>query len=142
VVLPTGRVQYLGESCTEYGGLDPAASVYMSCDFVQKNPQTVQKVVNAFVGALRFINSHTAAEIAAKMPKEYANAGQALYEKSINDTKTMFNKDGMMNSEGAKNVLSILDKYSTNVKGKASTIDLSKTYTTYTTEFASKVPAP
>jgi NitT/TauT family transport system substrate-binding protein len=72
------------------------------------------------------------------MPKEYANAGQALYEKSINDTKTMFNKDGMMNADGAKNVLSILDKYFTNVKGKASTIDLAKTYTT---EFASKVPA-
>ncbi|MGO4227458.1 hypothetical protein AB4Y72_01165 [Arthrobacter sp. YAF34] len=99
----------------------------MSCDFVQKNPQTVQKVVNAFVGALRFINSHTAAEIAAKMPKEYANAGRALYEKSINDTETAFNKDGMMNAEGAKSVLSILDKYSTNVKGNASTIDLSKT---------------
>lgn len=120
------------------GGLYPAASVYMSCDFVQKNPQTVQKVVNAFVGALRFINSHSAAEIAAKMPKEYANAGQALYEKSINDTKTMFNKDGKMDADGARNVLSILDKYSTNVKGKGSSIDLSKTYTT---AFADKVPA-
>lgn len=40
---------------------------------------------------------------------------------------------------GAKNVLSILDKYSTNLKGKAATIDLAKTYTS---EFASKVPAP
>ncbi|HSU70591.1 MAG TPA: ABC transporter substrate-binding protein [Micrococcaceae bacterium] len=120
------------------GGLYPAASVYMSCDYVQKNPKTVQKVVNAFVGALQFINTHSAAEIAAKMPKEYANAGADLYEKSINDTKTMFNKDGKMDADGAKNVLKVLDSYSANVKGKGSTIDLSKTYTT---EFADAVPA-
>jgi NitT/TauT family transport system substrate-binding protein len=50
----------------------------------------------------------------------------------------MFNNDGKMDADGARNVLSILDKYSTNVKGKASTIDLAKTYTT---EFASRVPA-
>ncbi|MCZ2404737.1 ABC transporter substrate-binding protein [Paenarthrobacter sp. Z7-10] len=120
------------------GGLYPAVSVYMSCDYVQKNPKTVQKVVNAFVGALSFINTHSAAEIAAKMPKEYANAGADLYEKSINDTKTMFNKDGKMDADGAKNVLKILDSYSANVKGKGSSIDLSKTYTT---EFVDKVSA-
>lgn len=120
------------------GGLYPAASVYMSCDFVQKNPKTVQKVANAFVGALRFINSHSAAEIAAKMPKEYANAGADLYEKSIADTKAMFNKDGVMDADGAKNVLRILDSYSSNVKGKGSSIDLAKTYTT---DFVSKVPS-
>ncbi|WP_230855032.1 ABC transporter substrate-binding protein [Arthrobacter terrae] len=120
------------------GGLYPAASVYMSCDYVQKNPKTVQKVVNAFVGALDFITTHTAAEIAAKMPSDYANAGAGLYEKSINDTKTMFNKDGKMDADGAKNVVKILDQYSTNVLGKGSTIDLSKTYTT---EFVDKVPA-
>ncbi|MBW4095051.1 MAG: ABC transporter substrate-binding protein [Acidobacteria bacterium] len=120
------------------GGLYPAASVYMACDFVQKNPQTVQKVANAFVGALKFITTHSAAEIAAKMPKEYANAGAELYEKSINDTKSMFNKDGKMDADGAKNVLKILDSYSANVKGKGSSIDLSKTYTT---EFVDKVPA-
>ncbi|WP_205786813.1 ABC transporter substrate-binding protein [Specibacter cremeus] len=120
------------------GGLYPAASVYMSCDYVQKNPKTVQKIANAFVGALKFIDTHSAAEIAAKMPKEYANAGADLYEKSVNDTKTMFTSDGKMDADGAKNVLTILDKYSTNVKGKGSTIDLSKTYTT---EFVDKVPA-
>jgi len=120
------------------GGLYPAASVYMSCDFVKKNPETVQKVANAFVGALQFINGHTAAEIAAKMPKEYANAGAELYEKSIDGTKSMFNADGKMDANGAKNVLRILDLYSTNVLDKGATIDLSKTYTT---EFVDKVPA-
>ncbi len=72
------------------------------------------------------------------MPKDYANAGADPYEKSINDTKTMFNKDGKMDADGAKNVVKILDQYSTNVKGKGSTIDLSKTHTT---EFVDKVPA-
>ncbi|GAB3277145.1 ABC transporter substrate-binding protein [Sinomonas notoginsengisoli] len=141
----SGKGKVLVEMRTEegtrksLGGLYPAASVYMACDFVQKNPKTVQKLANAFVQTLRFINSSSPAEIAAKMPKEYANGGQALYEKSIKDTKTMFNRDGIMDAEGAKNVLRILDSYSSNVKGKSGTIDLSKTYTT---EFVSKVPAP
>lgn len=63
--------------------------------------------------------------------------GGTVAEQS-NDTKTMFNKDGKMDSDGAKNVLKILDSYSANVKGKGSSIDLSKTYTI---EFVDKLPA-
>jgi NitT/TauT family transport system substrate-binding protein len=142
-LLESGKGQVLIEMRTEegtraaLGGLYPAASLYMACDYVENNKATVQKLANALVGALRFINTHTAAEIAAKMPAEYANAGQALYEKSINDTKTMFTPDGVIDPEGAKNVLRILDLYSANVKGKGASIDLSQTYTT---QFVMNVP--
>jgi NitT/TauT family transport system substrate-binding protein len=142
-LVESGKGKVLIEMRTEegtraaLGGLYPAASLYMACDYVEKNPETVQKLANALVGALRFINTHTAAEIAAKMPAEYANAGQALYEKSINDTMTRFTADGVIDPEGAKNVLRILDLYSANVKGKGSSIDLTKTYTT---AFVTKVP--
>src|SRR4051794_15363715 len=54
------------------GGLYPAASMYMDCAYVQKNPKTVQKVVNAFVKTMGWISTHDAADIAAKMPKDYA----------------------------------------------------------------------
>lgn len=30
------------------GGLYPASSLYMDCDYVDKNPQTVQKLANAW----------------------------------------------------------------------------------------------
>ena len=120
------------------GGLYPASSLYMSCDYVQKNPETVQKLANALVKTLRYINANDAATIAAKMPADYAAAGKELYEKSVNDSKGIFNQDGKMDPEGAKNVLRILDTYAADLKGKGGSIDMSKTYTT---QFVDKVPA-
>lgn len=120
------------------GGLYPASSLYMSCDYVQKNPETVQKLANALVKTLRFINTNDAAAIAAKMPADYAAAGKELYEKSVKDSKGIFNQDGKMDAEGAKNVLRILDTYSDDLKGKGGSVDMSKTYTT---QFVDKVPA-
>ncbi|MEV4316177.1 ABC transporter substrate-binding protein [Actinocrispum sp. NPDC049592] len=117
------------------GGLYPASSLYMDCAFVEKNKETVQKLANALVKTLGFINSHTAAEIAAKMPPDFAGGNPALYEKSINDTKGMFNRDGKMKAEGAKNVLEVLAQFSPSVKPKKDSIDLTRTYTT---EFVGK----
>src|SRR4051812_23836395 len=63
------------------GGLYPASSLYMDCSYVKKNPETVQKLANAFVKTLGYINDHTGAEIAAKMPSDYASGsgGVASY---------------------------------------------------------------
>ncbi|RCG24504.1 ABC transporter substrate-binding protein [Sphaerisporangium album] len=112
------------------GGLYPASSLYMDCAWVQANKPTVQKLANALVKTLKFINEHSAEEIAAKMPAEYAGGDPALYAKSINDTKSIFRPDGLMDEEGAKNVLEVLSSFSPNVQGKKDSIDLSKTYTT------------
>ena len=50
----------------------------------------------------------------------------------------LFNGDGVMKPEGAKNVLEVLSQFSPNVQGKKDSIDLSKTYTT---TFVSKAKA-
>jgi NitT/TauT family transport system substrate-binding protein len=118
------------------GGLYPSSSLYMNCDYVAQHKQTVQKLANAFVKTLRFINSHPAEEIADKMPADYAGGDKALYVKAINDTKAMFNSDGKMKADGAKNVLDVLAQFSPKVKPKKDKIDLSRTYTT---EFVDKV---
>jgi NitT/TauT family transport system substrate-binding protein len=47
----------------------------------------------------------------------------------------MFNADGKMPADGARNVLQVLAKFSPNVKGRQDTVDLAKTYTT---EFTAK----
>ncbi|KAA2258783.1 transporter substrate-binding domain-containing protein [Solihabitans fulvus] len=117
------------------GGLYPASSLYMDCKYVNDHKDVVQKLANAFVKTLGFVNSHSAEEIAAKMPADFANGGKELYAKSINDTKPMFNRDGKMKAEGARNVLDVLSQFSPNVKGRKDSVDLAKTYTT---EFADK----
>jgi len=119
------------------GGLYPASSLYLDCDYVQKNPETVQKLANAFVQTLAFINGHSGEEIAKEMPAEYASGagGAASYSAAIDASKGMFNATGVMDEAGAKNVLTVLSQFNPNVKGKAGTVDLGKTYTT---GFASK----
>jgi NitT/TauT family transport system substrate-binding protein len=119
------------------GGLYPAASLYMDCGYVKDNPKTVQKVVDAFVRTMDWIHTHSAAEIAAKMPKDYAGGDPALYEQSIKDSSPMFTTDGVMPEGGPETVLDVLGTFSDAVKAKKNDIDLSKTYTTKFAQAAS-----
>lgn len=110
------------------GGAYPAASLYMPTDWVVKNKPTVQKLANAFVKTLKFIDTHSAAEIAEKMPKDFFAGDKEGYIKALADGKSMFTVDGVMPVGGPETVLTVLAAFSKNVKGK--TVDLSKTYTT------------
>ena len=133
-MLKTGEAQILVDMRTvektkaALGGTYPAASLYMSSDYVAKNKPTVQKLANAFVKTLKFINTHSAAEIADKMPKDFYAGDKDGYVKALADGKAMFTPDGVMPAGGPETVLAVLSAFSKNVKGK--TIDLSKTFTT------------
>ncbi|GAA2540217.1 ABC transporter substrate-binding protein [Winogradskya consettensis] len=141
-LVSTGKGKVLIDMRTEegtkaaLGGLYPASSLYMDCGWVGEHPEAVQKLANALVKTLRWIGSHKPEEIAAKMPKEYAAGNPDLYVKAVHDSIGMFNGDGLMKEEGARNVLEVLSLFSPNVKGKKDQVDLSKTYTT---EYVSKV---
>jgi len=110
------------------GGTYPAASLYMDAAWVDAHKDEVQKLANAFVKTMRFIHTHSAAEIADKMPKDFYVGDKDGYIKALDAGKEMFTADGVMPEDGPKTVLAVLSQFSKNVKGK--TIDLSKTYTT------------
>ncbi|SEP49675.1 ABC transporter substrate-binding protein [Amycolatopsis saalfeldensis] len=112
------------------GGLYPASSLYMSCEIVQRYPDIVQKLANAYVESLQWLSKHTPEQVADIMPPSFAGGDKALYVKSLKDSLPMFTKDGRMDPAGAKNVLNVLGSSSSNVKPKKDQIDLSKTYTT------------
>jgi NitT/TauT family transport system substrate-binding protein len=135
-LLSTGKAKVMLDMRTEagtkaaLGGLYPASSLYMDCAWVSAHPEAVQKLANAFVKTLRWIKASKPADIAAKMPAEYAAGNPQLYVKAVTDSIGMFNGDGLMKDEGARNVLEVLSQFSPNVKGKKDQVDLSKTYTT------------
>lgn len=110
------------------GGTYPAASLYMQTDWVEAHKEDTQKLANAFVKTLKFINTHSAAEIAEKMPKDYYVGDKDGYVKALNDGKAMFTADGVMPEGGPETVLKVLSTFSKDLQGKQ--IDLAKTYTT------------
>jgi ABC-type nitrate/sulfonate/bicarbonate transport system substrate-binding protein len=81
-LLTTGQAKVLLDMRTEegtraaLGGLYPAASLYADCAWVDAHKPAVQKLANALVKGLKYINSHTAAEIAQKMPADYYASGR------------------------------------------------------------------
>ncbi|WP_438489373.1 ABC transporter substrate-binding protein [Streptomyces sp. S186] len=115
------------------GGPYPSSSLYMSTDWVNSHKDTVHKLAHAFVRTLKWMSTHTAEEIAAKMPSDYAQGGKELYVKAIKDTLPMFTKDGVMPADGPATVERVLKAFNPNLKN--ATIDLKKTYTT---EFVKK----
>jgi NitT/TauT family transport system substrate-binding protein len=110
------------------GGEYPATSLYMSTSYIQKNPQTVQKLVNAYVKTLKWIQDHTAAQIADMMPADYyAGVGKPAYIAALESEKGIYNPSGIMPPNGPPTNLKVLSAFNKDVQGK--TIDLSKTYT-------------
>lgn len=110
------------------GGPYPAASLYMQTSWVNSHKEQVQKIVTAFVKTLRYINTHSAAEIADKLPPEYFAGNKQLYIEALESGKQMFTPDGVMPADGPATVLKVLASFDKAVEGKS--INLAGTYTT------------
>ncbi|MET8010244.1 ABC transporter substrate-binding protein [Streptomyces sp. NPDC005271] len=115
------------------GGPYPSSSLYMNTDWVNGHKETVQKLANALVKTLKWMSTHSAEDIAAKMPGDYAQGGAKLYAEAIKSTLPMFTEDGVMPADGPATVERVLKAFNPNLKN--TTVDLKKTYTT---EFVQK----
>ena len=109
-----------------YGGIYPAAVMYASPAFIDKNPHTVQALVNAFVRGLAFMRSHSPEEVAAVVPEEYALGDKPLYVQAIKNSLPMFSPDGRFAREGAETAYSVLKAFDPDVRNAK--IDLAATY--------------
>ena len=105
----------------------PFIGLFMKNDYVDANKGIVQKIVNAYVKTLKWIHTHTAAEIAAKMPQDYYAGNKDLYVTALQNQLTIFSPDGKMPDGGPQSVLNIEQQTNADVKGKQ--IDLSATFT-------------
>ncbi|MDQ2885725.1 MAG: ABC transporter substrate-binding protein [Chloroflexota bacterium] len=115
------------------GGPYPFISLFMNNSYVNSHKDTVQKLVNAYVMTLKWMHTHTAAQIADKMPADYYAGNKALYVTALQNQMAIFSPDGLMPSGAPQSVLNT--EYQSNLVPKDKQIDLS---TTFTNEFASK----
>jgi NitT/TauT family transport system substrate-binding protein len=110
------------------GGVYPAAGVLVRADWAASHQATVQKVVDAMVATAHWISTHTAADIANKMPAGFVSNGlttKADYVAALAQDMGQFLPDGMMPASGPATAYAI-DKLAGNVTHP---VKLSSTYT-------------
>jgi len=110
-----------------YGGDYMAAVIYVTDEFIRKNPNTVQAVVNAMVRADKWIAKATPQEIVDLMPAEYKAGSPSLYKEGLLKNMIGYSEDGTMSLKAAENVYKVLAKFEPSVM-KAGKIDLTKTF--------------
>ncbi|MGC2966556.1 ABC transporter substrate-binding protein [Paraburkholderia aspalathi] len=108
------------------GGTYPGSSLYVQAAWADSHKAEAAKLAHAFVRTMQFINTHSAEEIAAKMPDDYQK-DKPLYVSALKASLPMFTKDGKMPADGPETVLKVLSAFNPSVKGKH--IELAKTYT-------------
>jgi NitT/TauT family transport system substrate-binding protein len=132
-LLKSGEAQVLVDMRTmdgtraALGGTYPASSLYVQRSWLNGHKDEATRLARAFVHTMQFIHTHSAQEIADKMPKDFQGSDKALYVNALKSSLPMFTADGKMPADGPETVLKVLTAFSPSVKDKH--IDLSKTYT-------------
>ena len=109
------------------GGDYPFIGIFAQNSWVSSHKDVAQRLVNAYVKTLKFIHSHSASEIADKMPQAYYANDKALYVAALQNQLAIFGTDCKMPAGGPETVLKIEQNYVSSFKGK--TANLSETYT-------------
>jgi NitT/TauT family transport system substrate-binding protein len=119
-----------------FGGDYPGGALYTTTAWIASHEKEVQALTNAIMNTLKWIHSHSAEEIMAKMPPELVGKDKALYLAALKNTIPMYSETGLMDPKGADAVLAVFSESSPEV-AKAN-IDVTKTYTNKYVEQASK----
>ena len=129
----TGKFVAVADSRTEkgmkeiYGGDYHASVIYITEEFIKKNPNTVQAVVNAMVRADKWIAKATPQEIVDLMPSEYKAGNPTLYKEALLKNMIGYSEDGQLTLKAAENVYKVLAKFEPSVMA-AGKIDLNTTF--------------
>ncbi|HEX8666194.1 MAG TPA: ABC transporter substrate-binding protein [Beijerinckiaceae bacterium] len=127
-----GDVQVLIDTRTEagtralFGGSNPAAVLYTKQEFIEKNPNTTQRLVNAFMKALKWIETATPEQVADSVPPEYHLNDKPLYLKAVANSKESYSKTGVVSPQGMASILDMLKTLDPELQN--ATVDVSKTF--------------
>jgi NitT/TauT family transport system substrate-binding protein len=110
------------------GGAWPAAGVLARTEWVNSHKDAVQKVVDALVATMHWINSHSAADIANALPQDFVQNSTITkdqYIAGLTTDKGQFLPDGIMPAGGPKVIYAMQKLIGTDV----SKVTLANTFT-------------
>ena len=127
-----GDIKIIADSRTEegtraiFGGSNPAAVLYTKQDFIEKNPNTVQALVNAFHKTLKWLEKATPEQIAATVPEEYYLGDKALYLAAVKANKPVYSRTGLIPPAGMQSAADMLTAFEQELEDAK--VDLAKTF--------------
>jgi NitT/TauT family transport system substrate-binding protein len=92
------------------GGAWPAAGLLAKASWVTSHKDTAQKVVTALVATMHWISTHSATDIANKLPQSFvqnATISKAQYVAGLTTDKGQFLPDGIMPAGGPKTIFAM-----------------------------------
>lgn len=120
-----------------FGGIYPTACLYLQQSFIDKNPETVQRLVNGLLKTHRWINSVATEQLIEAIPAGYKTDNAEVNIEILKASKDLFSQTGMMDAEAAKVPLAVLSDFDPKIA--AAKIDLSKTFTNRFVERAAQL---
>lgn len=127
-----GDVFILADTRTEagniavYGGTNPAAALYTKSDYIEKNPRTVQALVNALYKGLKWLETASPEDVAKTVPPEYLLGDRDLFIRAAKNSLPTYSRTGIMTPQGMQTALDMLKAFDPEIA--AATVDLSKTF--------------
>lgn len=109
-----------------FGGTNPAAVVYTRGDFIEKNPETAQRLTNAFVKALKWLASAKPEDVADVVPEAYHLGDKPLYVAAVKASLESYSRTGLIPADGMASILDMLKKLDAEMA--SANIDLGKTF--------------
>jgi sulfonate transport system substrate-binding protein len=127
-----GQIKVVADTRTEegtraiFGGSNPAAVLYAKQDFIARNPNTMQALVNAFYKTLKWLESATPEQVTATVPEEYWLGDRALYTAAVKANKPAYSVTGVIPAAGIKSASDMLVSFDDELKNAK--FDLAKTF--------------
>jgi NitT/TauT family transport system substrate-binding protein len=127
-----GDVQVLIDTRTEagtqalFGGSNPAATLYTKKDFIDANPITTQRLVNAFVKSLKWLQTAKPDDVADLVPAEYHLGDKPLYIKAVQNSLESYSRTGIVAPTGMNSVMDMLKQLDPELKDAK--VDLAATF--------------
>ncbi|UHD46994.1 ABC transporter substrate-binding protein [Aureimonas altamirensis] len=109
-----GDIEILLDTRTEegtralFGGTNPAATVYLQQSFINANPVTTQRIVNAFVKSLHWLRDASPDDVADTVPEDYLFGDREFYKTAFENSRAMYSPDGIIGQDGFDSLFEML----------------------------------